>query len=722
MLKTSAVRRHGEVIALKRAGTCKRTINTGVGMHVIETQDLSFLKGNGEMATLVRKKNWEATELGPIEQWPQSLRITVSIVLNSQFPMFIWWGPKMITIYNDAYRMIAGEKHPAALGESGQKVWSEIWDVVGPLANKVMNEGVSNWAEDQLLFINRRGFVEETYFTFSYSPILDESGSIAGVFCACTETTEKVMATRRLRESERNLRNTILQSPVAMCIFRGPDYVVEIANQRMFEFWGREVIGVPIFEGLPEVREQGLEELLDQVKTTGVPFSASERPVQLPRGGKIETVYVNFVYQPFREGDGTISGIIAVATEVTDQVLARKKIEESEQELTLRVKQRTAELERQSHLVDNILKNSSNGISVSEMVRNEKGEVIDSRTILANKAAIRFTGLPEDIYLTKTAREIAPDILESPLGQMSLRTLETGEPTFTQYFLEYSQRWLELTVSKMDDDHLINIFTDVTPVKAAQLQLERTVEELKRSNANLEEFAYAASHDMKEPIRKIHFFSDRLKEELQEKLTEHQRQLFTRMENAAQRMKLLIDDLLAYSHVSKGVPEMEEIDLNKKVKTVLEDLELEVQEKSAIIKLNQLPKIKGHRRQIQQLFQNLIGNALKYSRPGVPPEITINASIAKGNDVMPNLSAEEGGKDFHFITVKDNGVGFEQKDADRIFNMFIRLHGSAEYRGTGVGLSIARKVVENHRGYISAESQPGKGSTFKILLPVNNGA
>lgn len=688
-------------------------------MHVIETQDLSFLKGNGEMVTLVREKNWDDTALGPLDQWPQSLRTTVNILLNSQFPMFVWWGPSMITIYNDAYRMIAGEKHPAALGEAGSKVWTEIWDVVGPLALKVMSEGVSNWAEDQLLFINRRGFIEETYFTFSYSPVFDESGTVAGVFCACTETTEKVMAARRIKESERNLRNTILQSPVAMCILKGPAYVVEIANQRMFEFWGREVIGKPIFEGLPEAKEQGLEELLDQVVATGIPFFASEMPVQLPREGKTDLVYVNFVYQPFREGDGTITGIIAVAIEVTEQVRARKKMEESEQDLTLRVKQRTAELEKQSQLVDNILKNSSNGISVSEIIRNDKGEVIDSRTILANQAAIRFTGLPEDVYLTKTAMEIAPDILESPLGKMSLHTLKTGEPTFTQYFLEYSKRWLELTVSKMDDDHLINIFTDVTSVKEAQLQMERMVEELKRSNENLEDFAYAASHDMKEPIRKIHFFSDRLKEELKDQLTEQQRLLFTRMENAASRMKLLIDDLLAYSHVSKGVPDMEEIDLNKKVRLVLEDLELEVQQKSAVVNVGPLPQVLGHRRQIQQLFQNLIGNALKYSKPGVPPEITIEASTGKGGDVMLGLSQEDSDKNFHIIRVKDNGVGFEQKDAERIFNMFTRLHGSTEYRGTGVGLSIARKVVENHHGYITAESEPGKGATFTVLLPAD---
>ncbi|RYF82044.1 MAG: PAS domain-containing protein [Chitinophagaceae bacterium] len=193
------------------------------------------------------------------------------------------------------------------MGLPGPKVWSEIWDVVGPLADKVMNEGISNWAEDQLLYIDRRGFLEETYFTFSYSPIFNETGEVVGVFCACTETTEKVLAGRKVEESERNLRNTILQSPVAMCILRGPNYSVEIANDRMFELWGRpseEMTGQPIFEALPEAREQGLEELLQRVYTTGEKFVANERPILLPRLEKLETIYINFVYQPFREGDG----------------------------------------------------------------------------------------------------------------------------------------------------------------------------------------------------------------------------------------------------------------------------------------------------------------------------------------------------------------------------------------------------------------------------------
>ena len=142
-----------------------------------------------------------------------------------------------------------------------------------------------------------------------------------------------------------------------------------------------------------------------------------------------------------------------------------------------------------------------------------------------------------------------------------------------------------------------------------------------------------------------------------------------------------------------------------------------VEEKNAKINASTLPTVKGHRRQLQQLFQNLIGNAIKYARPGTPPEVNINYRMVDGADFVNHVAAEKRNQPFHLIEVVDNGIGFDQADAEKIFKVFTRLHGNTQYKGTGVGLSIARKVVENHGGYIWAESNPGEGSTFKVLLP-----
>ena len=181
-------------------------------------------------------------------------------------------------------------------------------------------------------------------------------------------------------------------------------------------------------------------------------------------------------------------------------------------------------------------------------------------------------------------------------------------------------------------------------------------------------------------------------------------------------MGALIDDLLLYYHISQRPVEMEEVDLEQKMSKVLEDLELDIQEKKAIVSIGALSKVKGYRRQLQQLFQNLVGNALKYNKQGVAPLITVHASIVPGDEAP--ISKNGTGAKYHLIEVTDNGIGFDPAESERIFQMFQRLHGNAEYWGTGVGLSIVKKVAENHNGKVEAEGRPGEGATFKVYLPV----
>jgi light-regulated signal transduction histidine kinase (bacteriophytochrome) len=209
-----------------------------------------------------------------------------------------------------------------------------------------------------------------------------------------------------------------------------------------------------------------------------------------------------------------------------------------------------------------------------------------------------------------------------------------------------------------------------------------------------------------------------LKTKLEGKLPAEDLQLMQRVETATERMKLLVDDLLDYSHVSRSQVEEEEVDLNRKVQLVLTDLELLITEKGAQVKVGPLPVVKGHRRQLQQLFQNLIANAIKYNQPGVTPVVEITSQQITGEESGTAVAKEDGKKLFHLVEVKDNGIGFDQQYAGKIFNIFTRLHGNIEYSGTGVGLAIAKKVVTNHGGYIWAESESGKGATFRVLLPV----
>ncbi|MEP6803306.1 MAG: PAS domain S-box protein, partial [Flavobacterium sp.] len=310
----------------------------------MNTLNHDFLARGGEMGALTRAKDWSKTPIGAVELWPQSLRTTLGILLNSKFPMFLFWGPDHICFYNDAYRPSLGNdgKHPAILGQKGAEYWPEIWDFIAPLIDQVLTEGEATWHENQLLPIYRNGKMEDVYWTFSYSPVNNDDGKIAGVLVICDETTEKVKLVQNLETVNTRYRDNILQTPNAMCIFRGKDYVVEIANELMLEIWERkidQVLNRPIFEALPEVTGQGLEDVLLNVYTTGERFTAYELPVKLTRKGKVENTFINVVYEALKEPDGTISGIVAIANDVTMQVIARNVVEESDKRFRDTVKQ-----------------------------------------------------------------------------------------------------------------------------------------------------------------------------------------------------------------------------------------------------------------------------------------------------------------------------------------------------------------------------------------------
>lgn len=301
---------------------------------------LRFLSKGGEMGRLIREKDWSKTSIGNPETWPQSLRTTLSIVLSSKFPGFIFWGKDSICFYNDAYRPSLGNegKHPNILGQKAEEAWPEIWDIIKSLIDQVLNTGEATWNEDQLIPIYRNNRLEDVFWTFSYSPVFDESDSIAGVLTTCVETTKEVNARKQLEIANQHYFQNIMQTPFAMCVFRGREFIVEIANDLMLELWGKqkpEVLNKPIFECLPEAKGQGFEDLLSQVYTTGIKFEANERIVFLPKNGILVTYYLNFVYQPIKDEIGNVFSIYTMAIDVTAQVIARQQISESEEKLKL---------------------------------------------------------------------------------------------------------------------------------------------------------------------------------------------------------------------------------------------------------------------------------------------------------------------------------------------------------------------------------------------------
>jgi len=926
------------------------------------------------MGERMRSFPWEESPMGTPDKWPANLLSTVNLLLNSKFPMFIWWGKEHITLYNDAYKVILGEKHPHALGKPGSIVWKEVWDVVAPMTEAVFQKGEATWAEDQLFLVNRQGYLEESYFTFSHSPIYDVQGKVGGVFCVCTETTGKVMNARDVQKSEQNFRDLVMKAPVGICIvnskslnvdvvndaflelvgkerekfenrpywetlqeaepyygpilanvfetgityvgkeaevtlvrkgkeeqvfisfvyepiklsdntvervmilgievseqvrarkkieesaqevrslvesapfpigvYTGKEMRIKLANQSIIDVWkkGPDVIGKLYSEVLPELAGSGIYEQLDGVFTTGVPYHGKNQRVDLLVDGKLQPFYFNYSFTPLFDENGNVYGVMNTAAEVTDLNLALEKVIEAEEkarlaidsaemgtydmnlltkelhtsdrlesiwgipttndpdayiepihpddriirlkaheeslrtgnlsyevrifhpnqeirwvrvrgkvlsgedgtpqrltgvvqditeqklfaaELERQVKERTQALEQAQFtlvLSNQYLQNIINKFetpfaSLTPVFEGE--EIIDFRFKASNEAYSRYSNQPPEAIQNKIVSEIFPNYQKTDAFERYVDTYKTGRPHKwdLHYNLDGLDIYITVVCSKINDEVAVH-FTDFTTLKRLQNDLLRNIEELQRSNKNLEDFAYAASHDLKEPIRKIHFFADRIKNEIKEKLTGEQLAVFSKLENATSRMRSLVDDLLSYSQVNQKPREFETVNLEQLLNGVLTDLELEIEEKNATITVENLPTVKGFSRQLQQLFHNLLSNALKYKNPDRPLLVNIYCKEVKGIEVPLSLSTEEKQRNYYQITVADNGIGFNKQDAEIIFHVFQRLHPNAEYRGTGVGLSIARKVAQNHEGFIWATGVPGEGASFEVLLPV----
>jgi signal transduction histidine kinase len=247
---------------------------------------------------------------------------------------------------------------------------------------------------------------------------------------------------------------------------------------------------------------------------------------------------------------------------------------------------------------------------------------------------------------------------------------------------------------------------------------EERATELARSNAELEEFASVTSHDLQEPLRKIRMFGDRLRSNLGDDLAEEPAADLARMQNAAQRLQRLLEDLLAFARVESRGREFEAVDLGAVTEEVLADLEARVVELNAHVDVGELPVIEADRTQMRQLMQNLVGNALKFHREDEPPVIRIRSGRIPGH--AARFAGEAAAGEHCVITVEDNGIGFEGKYAERVFAAFQRLHSRSAYDGTGIGLSIARKIAWRHGGNISVESVPEQGSTFTVTLPLSH--
>ena len=341
-----------------------------------------------------------------------------------------------------------------------------------------------------------------------------------------------------------------------------------------------------------------------------------------------------------------------------------------------------------------------------------------NRFRLANQQYLEWFGVSEEQIIGRNQEEI---LCEAIYKQIHPYVEQTSCGQQTNFELQIpsadgESRWVQATlIPDTTERGNINGFyffaSDITQRKHDEERLRNQAQELARSNAELEQFAHIASHDLQEPLRKVQAFSDRLRARCATKLDPQELEYLDRMHKATNRMQTLILDLLTFSQVGTNTKPFQRVDLSLLVKEVLSDLETLVVRVNATVHCHDLPVIEADPTHMRQLFQNLLGNALKFHKPDIPPIIHIEASL-----ISPLAPPAQ--DPMWTITIRDNGIGFEQQYADRIFGVFQRLHGKDEYEGTGIGLSICKKVMERHHGSISVTSSPGQGTIFCLTFPV----
>lgn len=528
------------------------------------------------------------------------------------------------------------------------------------------------------------------------------------------EIAEQKTAKAQFEESELFSRDVIYNSPVAKIVYTGPEMKIKIVNENMLQILGRDntILGKSFTEAIPELKGTSLEKRMLHVFNTGETYQQSEEQIALVRFGEPYTGFYNYTYKALRLVSGEIYGLMATATEVTDQVVARKKIEAKEKELR------------------DLISAAPIGICVvsgyPDTVR--AVEVNDRFLVISGKSRTEFMSNPYWDVL----HEIAPmfdDVLKNVFETAIRFTSEEHEMTLIRDGVEEkifaTFEYVPVFDINQQVEKVIIIAIEVTHQVLTRKKIEEAVRErtkelgelnysLKRSNAELEQFAYIASHDLQEPVRKISTFTQMLEDSMGE-VSEQSQKYISKIYASTDRMAKLIRDVLAFSQVTQNTAGFEAVDLSKIMKTVESDFELLIEQTGATVEIGAMPVISAIPSQMIQLFDNLMSNSLKYTQPGVKPIIRITASIAKKEklDKHPYLPLN---RKYHHIAFSDNGIGFDQEHADRIFKIFQRLHGKAEFEGTGIGLSICRKIVQSHQGHISAAVGENGGAVFNILL------
>ena len=676
-----------------------------------------FLAGGGEMGALMRAHDWSTTALGPPESWPQSLRTAVRLVLNTNHPMFIWWGPKLVQFYNDAYRQTMGpERHPGALGQGGRECWAEIWHIIGPEIEQVMSGGGATWHENQLVPVTRHGRLEQVYWTYGYSPIDDDNG-VGGVLVVCRDVTRDYLAAAALREREAELARVQQIGRIGGLEVdlrtgfrnrRSPEYLLihglppDAANES-HEDWVRRIH--------PEDREATEKKFRDAIAGKVREYTVRYRIIR-PSDGEVRWISVRSTIE--RDENGRAVRLVGAHADVTEQVTAEQALRQSEERfrkladqlaelnatLAERVEEKTRERDRIWNVSQDLL-----------LVADRHGIW---RTV--NPAWTRTLGWSEAELLDRSSQWLVhPD----DAGRVRAQVDDLVERKLTVRFesrfrhQDGSYRWLSWT-GVPDQDRIYAVARDVTAEKAAAERLKAAEEALLQSQKMeaVGQLTGGIAHDFNNLLTGIVGSLDLLQTRLDQGRTENVARYIDAAMTSANRAAALTHRLLAFARRQPLNPES--VDANRLLvsledllrRTIGETIEL------TIVAADDLWGTLCDPNQLESALLNLAINA----RDAMPAggRITITTANARLDGIGADAPALAPG-DYILIDVTDTGTGMRPEVAARAFDPFFTTKPIGQ--GTGLGLSMIYGFARQSNGHVTIDSKLGRGTSVRIYLP-----
>jgi PAS domain S-box-containing protein len=680
-----------------------------------------FLAGGGEMGALTRGYDWSATPIGPPDSWPQSLRTAVRILLNTNHPMFIWWGEELIQFYNDAYRQTMGpERHPSALGQPGRECWGEIWPIIGPQIEQVMSGGGATWNENQLIPVTRHGRLEQVWWTYGYSPI-DEADGVGGVLVVCRDVTREHLAAAALREREAELARVQQIGRIGGLEVdlrtgfrnrRSPEYLLihglppEAANES-HEDWVQRLH--------PDDREATEKKFRDAVAANVRDYTVRYRIIR-PNDGELRWISVRSTIE--RDENGKAIRLVGAHADITEQIEAERALRQSEEEhrkladqlallnatLAERAEEKTRERDRIWNVSQDLL-----------LVADRSGVW---QTV--NPAWTRTLGWSEAELLNRTSQWLEhPD--DGGVTRAHVKKLGTDDTTvrFESRFRhkDGSYRWLSWT-GVSDKDRIYAVARDVTAEKAATDRLKATEEALRQSQKMeaVGQLTGGIAHDFNNLLTGIVGSLDLMQTRLDQGRTENVARYINAAMTSANRAAALTHRLLAFARRQPLIPKS--VDANQLVvsledllrRTIGERIDLDIVASLGLWCTLCDPN------QLESALLNLAINA----RDAMPDggKLTITTANARIDGIDADTPALLPG-DYIRIVVSDTGTGMSPEVAARAFDPFFTTKPIGQ--GTGLGLSMIYGFARQSNGHVLIESKQGAGTSVTLYLPRHQG-